>query len=391
MDNQEEFSGKITRRDLLKAVIIGTGAMGIEGLTGCSPKIEDYSLHLQDKTRKGWYEPRRSEWFTQLGQNNIRCDLCPKECVLAPGDRSPCNVRENRDGNGYTLAYGNPALVQEDPIERKPFYHVMPSSRVLSICTAGCNLSCKFCELWDIALVRPEEVHAYQMTPEDVIDHAQSCGVSAISFAFGEPVAFYEYMSDIAELAKNAALKRLIHTAGFIKPEPLNAICGKLDAAIVDLKSFDPNFYRDVVGGELEPVLRTLKTMRESGLHIEITHLVIPTLNDDFELIGRMCDWIVSELGADTPIHFSRFYPLYKLSALPRTPVATLDRAREVARKAGLNYVYIAKVIGHEGENTFCANCGEMIIHRVGFMVEEKALKSGKCGFCGYTIPGLWA
>jgi len=300
-------------------------------------------------------------------------------------------VRENRDGEGYTLAYGNPALIQEDPVEREPFFHVMPGTRALSIATAGCNLACRFCEVWDMTQVAPEEVHAYDMPPEAVVAHARVANVPSISYAFGEPVVFYEYMAAVAALAREAGLLNLIHTAGYIQPEPLIELSGLLDAANVDLKSFDPAFYREVVDGELEPVLGTLRLLRDAGVHIEVTNIVIPTLNDDMNKIGEMCEWIRDELGAGVPVHFARFYPLYKLSDLPRTPVSTLDEARNTALEAGLEFVYVARVTGHEGENTFCPGCGKTLIRRVGFVVDEMHLEDGRCKYCGRDIPGRWA
>jgi len=309
---------------------------------------------------------------------------------LAEGERSPCRVRENRGGVGYTLTYGNPALLQEDPVERKPFYHVLPGSRVLSIATAGCNLSCHFCEVWDIALVKPEEVHNHEMPPEKVVAHARASGVRAVSYAFGEPVAFYEYMASTAALAKEAGLLNIAHTAGYIRPEPLKKLCRTLDAVNVDLKSFDPAFYRDVVGGELAPVLASLKLLRDEGVHLEITNIVIPTLNDDLGLIREMCRWIADELGTDVPLHFARFYPLFRLSTLPQTPVSTLEQAREAGLQAGLKFVYIAKVVGHEGENTFCPGCGQKVIKRIGFVIAEVLLENGACKNCGTAIAGLW-
>jgi pyruvate formate lyase activating enzyme len=309
---------------------------------------------------------------------------------LAVGERSPCRVRENRGGVGYTLTYGNPALVQEDPIERKPFYHVAPGSRVLSIATAGCNLACHFCEVWDIALVRPEDVHNYDMPPEKVVEHALASGVRAISYAFGEPAAFYEYMASTATLAKEAGLLNLAHTAAYIRPEPLRKLCRTLDAVNVDLKSFDPDFYRSVVGGELAPVLENLILLRGEGVHLEITNIVIPTLNDDLGMIGKMCRWIADELGPDVPLHFARFYPLFRLSTLPQTPVSTLEQARETGLRAGLKFVYIAKVIGHEGENTFCPGCGQKVIKRMGFVIAEMNVGNGACNNCGTAVSGLW-
>ncbi len=380
-----------SRRHFLKtATLIGCSALASN--LSCSPKvIEKNMTGDHPESLKGRFEPMPSPWFKETARDNLQCTLCPKACELEDGDRGVCKVRENKKGEGFTLAYGNPALVQEDPIERKPFYHVHPASRVLSICTVGCNLQCKFCEVWDIALVSPEDVHVFDLPPEAAIDHARSSHVKAISYAFAEPVVFYEYMSDIATLAKNAGLLNLIHTAGYIQPEPLRLLCGKVDAANVDLKSFDQDFYNTVVGGELEPVLNTIKTLHRAGVHLEITNLIIPTLNDDMDKIREMCTWLVDELGPDVPLHFSRFYPLYQLSALPRTPVSTLDQARSIAMEAGLNYVYIAKVIGHEGENTLCPACGETLIKRLGFVVEDNRIEDGRCGFCQAPIPGLWA
>jgi pyruvate formate lyase activating enzyme len=291
---------------------------------------------------------------------------------------------------GHTLVYGNPALVQEDPVERMPYYHVLPGSWVLSIATAGCNLACQFCEVWDMALVAPEDIHAYDMLPEKVVAHAKASGVRAVSYAFGEPVAFYEYMAEVAVLAKQAGLVNLAHTAGYIQPKPLMELIGKLDAVNVDLKGFDQAFYREIVGGELEPVLATLKMIRARGLHLEITNVVIPTLNDDLALVSKMCHWIVKELGADVPVHFARFYPLFKLSALPRTPVSTMDQVRDTALAAGLKFVYIAKIPGHIGENTFCPGCQAIVIKRLGFVIEEIKLNNGACAYCGTAIPGRW-
>jgi len=387
----------ISRRDLLKkAGIVGACAVPLAGLSGClTPQTEGKTLAAPQTTvptvKAGFIRPHPSPWFSKSGQTGVRCELCPKRCELAEGERSLCRVRENRGGAGYTLVYGNPALVQEDPVERLPFYHVLPGSWVQSIATAGCNLACKFCEVWDMALVTPEEVHAYDMPPKQVVAQAKASGVRAISYAFGEPVAFYEYMAEVAVLARNAGLLNLAHTAGYIQPKPLRELKGKLDAVNVDLKGFDPAFYREIVGGDLEPVLNSLKLIRETAIHLEITNVVIPTLNDDLEIVGKMCRWIVNELGPDVPVHFARFYPLFKLLALPRTPVSILDRIRDTALEAGLKFVYIAKVPGHEGENTFCPVCGKIVIKRLGFVINEMHLSNGACGFCGTAIPGRWA
>ncbi len=392
MSKKPHAKDDFSRRDFLKAFGLGACSLYLAGATGCTtPETGEEISETTAGTRKGFFKPLPSPWFEQVNAQTVQCTLCPKACVLSEGDRSPCRVRENHNGSGVTLSYGNPALVQEDPIERKPFYHVMPGCRVLSLSTVGCNLACKFCEVWDMALVHPEEVHAYDMPPEQVIDYAQASGVQALSYAFGEPVIFYEYMMAIAGLAKEAGLLNVIHSAGYIQEKPLLALCENIDAANIDLKSFDPAFYEEIVGGRLEPVLETLKILRQHDVHIEITNLVIPTLNDDIDTIRKMCDWIVEELGDDIPLHFARFYPLYKLSALPRTAVATLEQARSAAMDAGLKHVYIAKVVGHEGENTICPTCGEVVIKRLGFVIDEIQIENGQCTYCQSEIAGRWA
>ena len=389
MDKQnnppEPASGLITRRELIKSGMIGACALCMTALGGV------YGKSHASSAKKGFMRPTQSPWFSPLSNAAIQCELCPKQCHVPPGKRGTCRVRENRDGQGYTLAWGNPALVQMDPVERIPFFHVLPGTRALSVSTAGCPLECKFCEVWDMALADPEEIHAYDLLPETIVSQAKSAGAQSISYAFGEPVAFYEYMNDIAGIAKAEGLLNLMHTSGYISPEPLQAIVEKLDAVNIDLKGFDPDFYREMVGGELQPVKNTMKMLKRANVHIEITNLVIPTLNDDIKQVKKMCEWIITELGADTPVHFGRFYPLYKLSNLPQTPVSTLDDVRDTAITAGLSYVYVARVTGHEGENTFCGECREKIIDRMGFIIEKMHIKDGKCGFCDAPIAGRWA
>ncbi len=373
------------RRRFLQAAAGGACAFGVAALAaGPAPARGQLA-------EKGLIRRRRSPWFSDLGGGALRCELCPRHCRLAPGQRGPCRVRENRGGRGYTLVHGNPALVQIDPVERKPFFHVLPGSRALSVSTAGCNIACKFCEVWDMALVRPEEVHAYDLPADEIVAQAREARVQSVSYAFGEPVVFFEYMLETAERAREAGLRNLLHTNGIIARPPLDALIPRLDAVNVDLKGFDPAFYREVCGGELEPVLATLRRLREAEVHVEVTHVVIPTLNDRADLQRRMFEWIRRELGPDTPLHLARFYPLYQLANLPPTPVALLDRARAAALEAGLRHVYVAKVPGHEGENTFCPGCGEKVIARLGFVVEEVRLRDGACPTCGRAIPGRWA
>ena len=375
----------IGKREFLKWGARGLCALGLAGVLGAATPAR---AHM---AQKGLIKVRRSPWFTELEAGHIQCDLCPWQCRIAPGRRGLCRVRENRGGRGYSLVYGNPCLVQLDPVERKPLFHVLPGSQAMSVCTTGCNIACKFCEVWDMALAAPEDVYAYDLPPETAVSQARQAGAQSMSFAFGEPVVFYEYMAAIATLAKEAGMRNLLHTNGFIARGPLRALAENLDAANIDLKGFDPAFYRDVCGGELAPVLDSLQLLKALGVHIEITNTVIPSLNDDPSVMRKMCRWIARELGSDVPVHFARFYPLYKLANLPATPVLALDRARSIAREEGLKYVYVARVTGHEGENTFCPDCGKRIIQRLGFVVEEMHLNTGHCGHCGASISGVWA
>ena len=341
--------------------------------------------------KKGLIKTKLSPYFTSLEGGEIQCELCPRCCRVSKGKRGFCRVRENREGKYYSLVYGNPCAVHLDPIEKKPFFHLLPATTSFSLATAGCNFQCKFCQNWEISQASPEDVYSYEFLPESVVTKAKEVGARSVAYTYVEPTIFYEYMLDTGLLAKKAGLLNVYHSNGFINPSPLRNLCKVLDAANIDLKGFTETFYRELCDGELSPVLETLKTLKKERVHLEITNLVIPTKNDDVSVLKEMCLWVKKELGADTPIHFSRFHPLYKLKSLPPTPVSTLEKAREVALSTGLEYVYIGNVPGHEAENTFCPKCKKMIIQRTGYMIGEIHLKAGKCGYCGKPIPGIWA
>ena len=346
---------------------------------------------LAQGMKKGFIRTKLSPYFVPLEGGDIRCELCPHRCRVSRGKRGLCRVRENRDGKYYSLVYGNPCAMHPDPIEKKPFFHVLPGTISFSLATAGCNFQCKFCQNWEISQASPEDVFSYDVPPETIVKKAKEIGAHSIAYTYVEPTIFYEYMSDIAQLAKKAGLLNVTHSNGFINPVPLRNLCKVLDAANIDLKGFTETFYRELCGGELNPVLETLKILKEEKVHLEITNLMIPTKNDEMSLVREMCLWIKKELGADTPVHFSRFYPLYKLRTLPPTPVSTLEKVRAVALSVGLEYVYIGNIPGHEAENTFCPKCKKMVIQRTGYMVGEVNMKAGKCKFCGKPIPGIWA
>ncbi len=340
--------------------------------------------------RYGFTRPHPALYYLTLPDGQVRCQLCPRGCETMEGERGECGVRENRQGKYVTLAWGNPCAVHVDPIEKKPLFHVLPGSSSYSIATAGCNLRCKFCQNWEISQARPEKTYNYDLPPDQVVAKAREMGCPSIAHTYVEPLVFFEYMQEVGRLAKPAGILNVCHSAAYVNPRPLEDLCEVLDAAVIDLKSIQTKFYREMCEGGLEPVLNSLKILRRRQVFVEIVNLVIPQFNDDPELVSRMCAWIRDELGPLTPLHFSRFYPLYKMQNHSPTPVSTLERCRDVARKAGLKYVYIGNLPGHEAESTFCHGCGKRIIERTGYRLGEVKLKDGACGYCGGKIPGIW-
>jgi len=320
----------------------------------------------------------------------VQCELCPNECVLEDKQVSYCRTRTNKDGKLYSLVYGKPCAVQIDPIEKKPFFHFLPGTSAFSIATAGCVLRCKFCQNWQISQAKPEDTDTYDLPPDMVVRKAMFYGCRSITYTYTEPVVFYEYMYDTAVIARRYGIKNTMHTCGYIREKPLRTLSKYMDAANVDLKAFTEDFYARICGGRLKPVLDSLVILKEEGVWLEITNLVIPTLNDDMKKIREMCGWILKNLGSDVPLHFSRFFPHYKLENLPPTPLETLTEARKIAMDAGMKYVYVGN-IRHKGENTLCHKCRRMLIERIGFFVKQNNISKGKCQFCSALIPGVWS
>ncbi len=321
----------------------------------------------------------------------LKCTLCPKECRLGPSQRGDCRVRVNLDGKLITLVYGKPGAVHVDPIEKKPMFHMLPGTTAFSIATAGCNLHCKFCQNWEISQANPEDLQTQDLPPEQVVAYAQQNHCRSIAYTYSEPIIYYEYTYETSRLAKQAGIKNILVTAGFINEKPLRKLCTVSDAANVDIKSFDESFYRGVCAGRLQPVLDCCEIMRQEGVLVEITNLIVPTLNDNMETIRRMCGWIAGKMGPDTPLHFSRFYPQYQIKSLPPTPAETLNQARQLALAEGLHFVYIGNVPGSGGEDTTCPKCGTLLIERVGYQTRIVDLKNGACGRCGQAIYGMWS
>ncbi|MFH0900406.1 MAG: AmmeMemoRadiSam system radical SAM enzyme [Pseudomonadota bacterium] len=319
------------------------------------------------------------------------CELCPRLCVIPEGASGDCRIRVNLDGKLYATTYGRPSAIHVDPIEKKPLFHFFPGTPIFSIATAGCNLHCANCQNWQLSQAGGHEMDVvYRAEPADVVRTAVAEGCRAIAYTYSEPLVFFEYTRDTAVLARQAGLRNVLVTAGFVNKPPLRALCQVLDGVTADIKSFDDQFYRRNCGGWLGPVLEALVTIRREGVWLEVSNLVIPTLTDDLASIRRLSRWICTELGAGTPLHFLRFRPQYKMRNLPPTPAETLENARKEAMEAGLEYVYIGNVAGHDSECTRCPRDGTMLVRRVGYQVVEIGVKEGRCPTCGHEVPGRW-
>jgi len=401
--------GGVTRRKFIKGTLGALGALSLAPLfreifrrkeadsTALSPHAREalYYTGLEDTMNctacHKPAEPSRTLYCHIPHQGDyVKCQLCPKGCIISEGHRGDCRVRENRGGKLHTMVYGNPCAVHNDPIEKKPFYHFLPGTMALSLATAGCNLHCLYCQNWSISQVPPEKTNNYDLPPEAIVELALRAGSKSIAYTYSEPTIFYEYMVDIARLARPKGIRSVVVSAGYMNPEPVRQLCRVVDAIKIDFKGFSEEFYRKVCFATLQPVLETMKIIHQSGIHLEIVNLVVPTLNDDEKHIRGLCRWIVDNLGPDVPTHFSRFYPMYRLKHLPPTPVETLEEARAIALEEGIKFAYIGNVPGHPGDHTYCPRCGKIIIKRLGFTVLENHVVGGKCEFCGESIPGVW-
>lgn len=360
---------------------------------------------------RGW--AREARHYFSLGRN-LQCHLCPNECLFEPGDRSHCRNKVHKDGKLYTLAYGNPCALHIDPIEKKPLFHFLPGIKALSLAASGCNFRCLNCQNWEISQITPEEskdvsrealrlvpnsvplgsadVARLSVFPEDAVRLAQAMHCNAIAYTYSEPISYFEYMFDCAQLAQKHGLRNLWITNGYIKREPLLELAKYIDAANVNLKCFDEQVHRRLNQGSVAPVLETLRTLQERHVWFEVTHLVIPTYTDNMDVIRRMCHWLVQYLGPEQPLHLSRFSPKYRLNHLPATPLSILQRAREVARAEGLKHVYIGNASEIEdSEDTHCAGCGKLLIVRHVYDTKLVGLNRGACSGCGKQLAGVFS
>ena len=376
---------KPTRRDFLRAIGAGACALAAARALG-----QDDAGDVGASGARPQAAVREAMWFERLPDKAVRCQLCPRECVVAEVERGYCGVRENQGGDYKTLVYGNLCSTNIDPIEKKPLYHYLPRTTALSVATAGCNLECKFCQNWRISQYRPEQVDSSVIPPENLVRAAKARRTPTIAYTYSEPVVFYEYMHDVAAIGRKEGVGSVMISNGYIREPALRQLCRQLTAVKVDLKAFTEKFYADQCAGRLEPVLQTLEVLKDIGIHTEVVVLLIPTLNDSAEEIAKMAKWLVQHVGPDVPLHFSRFHPIYRVMNLPPTAVATLDRARKISMDAGMRYVYIGNVASTEGGHTYCPSCSKPVIRRVGYNTDTSGLKDGACASCGHKIPGVW-
>ncbi len=345
------------------------------------------------ETDKGEGKMKEAMFYEKLEKSRVQCHLCPNECVIPDGKRGACHARENRKGKLYSLVYGMPCTAGADPVEKKPLFHFLPGSRTFSIATPGCNLHCRWCQNWQISQSGPDDVKCFDLSPEDVVSHALDKGCDSVAYTYVEPSIFYEYVLDTAKLAHKAGLKNIMVTNGYINQAPLKRLYRHVDACNVDMKGFSEEFYVKYCGGHLKPILETIRAVHRMGVWLELTTLVVPTLNDSEESVRKQCGWVKEELGVDVPFHFSRFFPYYKMTHLPPTPPETLEMAYRVAKDCGLKYVYIGNIDIEGSEDTFCPKCGKKIIERNAFFtLEDKNITAdGRCGFCRSKIAGVFS
>jgi pyruvate formate lyase activating enzyme len=374
------FKSHISKRDFVrKSVALSAGLL-------CFPC---HKLLAEDiSEQKGIY--KRLAMYQEETARGIMCRICPNECVLKEGELSKCNNRKVYDSKLYTMAFGNPCSVNIDPVEKKPLYHFFPGSRAYSIATAGCNLVCLNCQNWTISQTSPDKTRNFDLPPSDVVNDCTKNNCRSIAYTYSEPVTFYEYVYETAQIARISGVKNIMKSNGYINPEPLKKLCSVIDAANIDLKAFTESTYLKLTGGKLQPVLDSLKVYRDMGVWLEITNLVVPTWSDNLDEIKNMCRWLNDNGFSKTPVHFSRFYPMHKLEQLPPTPVELLNEASKIAKDEGLKYVYTGNVPGNELSNTICPSCNTTLIVRQGFRITSNIIKDGKCSNCSKPVDGVW-
>ncbi len=377
------------RRLVLRGLVAGgcaaclapAGTLAEDAATGAAIPLTESTGLVATKAR--WWKKLEDDW--------VECGLCARKCKVPHEERGACGVRVNMHGEYHTLVHSRVASIHLDPVEKKPFYHVLPGTSALSLAAPGCNYDCRFCQNWEIAQFRPEQVTTHPVTPAELVALARRYEAPTIACTYTEPVVWSEYVYDIAAAAKPAGVRTLVISNGSWLEEPLKDLAPLLGAVKVDLKAFTESFYKELCSGELKPVQETLRRLAKLGIWTEIVVLVIPGRNDAESEIRQLARFVRDDVGPDTPVHFTRFHPSYRLMNVPPTPVPTLERARDASRAEGLRFVYVGNVPGHPGNHTYCPGCGAAVIRRTGMAVLENRLVKGACPDCRRAIPGVWA
>jgi len=377
----------LDRRSFMKCALASGAALGASGFVRPAAAVPSAAAAGTENDALFTVE---AKFYQKLAERKIKCKLCPRECVVGDKERGYCGVRENRGGVYYTLVHSRVCAAHVDPIEKKPLFHYLPGTIAFSLATAGCNVNCKFCQNWEISQSRPEQVPSEFVPPQRVAELAKHYDCPTIAYTYSEPVIFAEYLMDAADAGHAAGIRSVVVSNGYMQEDSLKAAYGKMDAVKIDLKSFSESYYRQVVSGQLKPVLDSLVTLRKMGKWTEIVYLVLPTLNDSDAEFRGLAQWIKANLGVDVPLHFTQFHPEYLLRNLPITPVPTLERAKAIADAEGLHYVYIGNVPGNPAQNTYCPRCRKMLVERVGFTASQILIRNNSCPFCSQRIPGIW-
>jgi pyruvate formate lyase activating enzyme len=377
----------LNRRSFLKCALASGAALGLGELAEPAGAVStDAGQQKQDDSQF----TVEAKFYQKLQNRKIKCKLCPRECVVGDKERGYCGVRENHGGTYYSLVHSRVCAAHVDPVEKKPLFHYLPGTTAFSLATAGCNVNCKFCQNWDISQSRPEQIPSTYVPPQRVAELAKQYKCPTIAYTYSEPVIFSEFLMDAADAGHEAGIRSIVVSNGYMQQESLKAAYGKMDAVKIDLKAFSEKYYKEVVTGQLKPVLDSLVTLKKMGKWTEIVYLVVPGMNDGDEEFRGLAVWIKTNLGSDVPLHFTQFHPEYLLKNLPITPVPTLERAKAIADAEGLHYVYIGNVPGHPAQNTYCPQCRKMLVERVAFTANKVMISKGRCPACQHPIPGVW-
>ena len=385
--SEHDMDGPLTRAEFLRQA----GRLGL-GIALCPSALGAAGRYRPRGRRRSRPTGTRYEveYYKKLPGQRIQCQTCPHECMLGNGEVGTCRSKKNIGGKHYLEAYGSLCVLNLDPIEKNPLYHVFPGSKVMSVAAGGCNLKCQYCQNWEFSQKRPGQVAKLSLPPALAARKAkETC--KGIAYTYTDPVAYYEYAKNTARKAKRAGLINTCCSAGYIQPRPLKDLCRDATAFTITLKAFSESKYLDLCQVSMAPVLASMQTVKEQGVWLEVVSLIVPGYNDDIADVRRYAKWMVKELGRDVPWHFSRFVPAFKMQGRQPTPVKTLEAARDAALDAGLRFVYVTNVAPHEGNHTYCPSCHKVVVERLGFKVLKKRLAGNRCGHCGSAIPGVWA